>query len=48
MQQYYKQIKLNKFSVNLDSVRVGWLGSFLNDGKKEKDLERIPQKTVVL
>ena len=34
--------------MNLDSVRVGWLDSFLNDGKKEDYLERIPQKTVVL
>ena len=34
--------------MNLDSVRVGWLDSFLNDGKKEDYLERIPQKTGVL
>ena len=30
--------------MNLDSVRVGWLDSFLNDGKKEDYLGRIPQK----
>ena len=34
--------------MNLGSVRSGWLDSFLNDGKQEKNLERIRRKMFVL
>ena len=45
----YNQIKLMQLSrVNLGSVRIGWLDSILNDGKQEKNLERIRRKMFVL
>ena len=34
--------------MNLGSVRFGWLDSFVNDGKQEKNLERIRRKMFVL
>ena len=34
--------------MNLGSVRTGWLDSFLNDGKKEKYLERMGRNMFVL
>ena len=34
--------------MNLGSVRFGWLDSFVNDGKQEKNVERIRRKMFVL
>ena len=37
----YNQIKLVQLSrVNLGSVRIGWLDSFLNDGEKRRRILR--------
>ena len=48
MQSFIDLLCATILQSNESWFRIGWLGSFLNDDKKEKHLERIPRKMVVL